>query len=904
MLLVEGPAGIGKTTLLAGARQRASANGMTVLHTRGTPLERDYAMGLVRQALEPVVRRARDTELFAGAAGLAGNALLDLPGGAAAPPAGVLHGLYWLIANLAERAPVLLAVDDAHWGDEPSLRFLAFLARRVESIAVALVIADRAGLDEGTAAEILREIRSEPAADLVRLEPLGVTGVEAVLREVGAGIVDEEFALACHDATGGNPFLLSELVRSLRAEGVSFTAASAARLGGFAPPTVSRRLRSTLDGIGPAARSLARAVAVLGEDVELELAAKLGAVSMAEAPAVAGELTRAGVLADSTPLGFLHPLLAGAARADLSAQERAAMHARAAELLRARGAAAERVALQLMHASPAGEEWVVAELREAAERARMRGAPATAAGLLRRALAEPPTAEARAGLLLELGEAEYAVGQTVEAAIHLEEAQRCAVGPAIRGRALIGLFQARAGNFTDQRAMDSLIERALPEVLDHDRELGLRLWTLRLLAIEPGPRWGEAARGVELLVGNTPGEAILRGHWALPIVSRGTSAEVLRPVAVSAAPHADLLFEEGATALVMTGVILGLLWTDELALAEDILGRGIAVAARRGAIGDFALAHQFRAMVRRRAGRLREAEADAQSALSAAGGAGWGGAGRAAATMLLGSLLDQGRVDEAAAAAAGLDEIPDSPALNQLLVERMRLFAALGDHRRAQADWTEARRRAERHFTGIDPSWVPAVLAAADSCHALGKHDVRDALLDEATELAERWGTPGFIGQARHRAARLRGGDDAVERIREAVDRLRQSPARLELARALVSLGEVLRRCGGRVSSREPLREGYELARQCGASALAETARSELRASGVRLRRDALSGADSLTASERRIAELAAGGASNAEIAQALFLTVKTVEMHLTHAYRKLDIAGRAGLRSALAGKP
>jgi DNA-binding CsgD family transcriptional regulator len=234
----------------------------------------------------------------------------------------------------------------------------------------------------------------------------------------------------------------------------------------------------------------------------------------------------------------------------------------------------------------------------------------------------------------------------------------------------------------------------------------------------------------------------------------------------------------------------------------------------------------------------------------------------------------------------------------------MRLHVARRDHNLAAEDWEEARRRALRHFTSLNASFVPDMLVAAEANHALGNAAATNELIAEAGALAERWGTEGFIGQVRHQAARLERGPDAPERLREAVAHLERSPARLELARALVSLGEALRRAGHRAESREPLREGYEIARQCGAGALAEAARTELRASGVRLQREALSGAESLTASERRIAEMAAAGASNPEIAQALFLTVKTVESHLTHAYRKLDIAGRSELVEALAGKP
>jgi DNA-binding CsgD family transcriptional regulator len=166
--------------------------------------------------------------------------------------------------------------------------------------------------------------------------------------------------------------------------------------------------------------------------------------------------------------------------------------------------------------------------------------------------------------------------------------------------------------------------------------------------------------------------------------------------------------------------------------------------------------------------------------------------------------------------------------------------------------------------------------------------------------LAERWGTPGALGEALHAQARVGAVADPLDALREAASQLSRSPARLEHGKALVSLGALLRRRGRRAAGREPLREGYELALSCGADALAQTASAELRASGVRVRREVRTGVAALTPSERRIADMAAGGLSNAAIAQELFLTVKTVEMHLTQAYRKLDVGGRGELATAL----
>jgi DNA-binding CsgD family transcriptional regulator len=215
-------------------------------------------------------------------------------------------------------------------------------------------------------------------------------------------------------------------------------------------------------------------------------------------------------------------------------------------------------------------------------------------------------------------------------------------------------------------------------------------------------------------------------------------------------------------------------------------------------------------------------------------------------------------------------------------------------------EFDEAVRRQERVFGTDSVQWTAARCAAALAYAGLGDRAAARAVADQALAVARRWGVPGFVGQALHARARLEERDAAVVTLREAIAELERSPAQLERARALLTFGALLRRRGERVESRGPLRTAYELAVACGASTLVETARTELRASGIRIQRQEITGVDALTASERRIAELAAAGSSNADIAQALFLTVKTVEMHLTSAYRKLDIRSRRELVTAL----
>jgi DNA-binding CsgD family transcriptional regulator len=900
-VLIEAEAGIGKTSLLEATCARARDGGMAVLRARGSQLEGRYAMGVARQCFEAELRRRGERAVPGGAAEVAAAVIIDLPDSDAAPDA-VLRGLYGLTAALAEERPTVLAIDDAHWADEPSLRFVAYLARRVQSLPVALVVGTRAAEDPAIAT-VLDELRRELGTDVLEPRALDADGVEAFLRAEQSGSVEPEFTAACHDATGGNPFLLEELVRALRAHRLTFTAANAGRVTERTPPTVARSVRMTLDRLGAPCEALARAVAVLGDDIEVDLAGALAGLPTIEAAFAAGELTRAGLLADATPLRFRHPLLAGGARATLTAPELAVAHARAADVLRDRGAGPERVALQLMHATPAGDPQVVADLRAAARRTAARGAPATAAALLSRALEEPPPDTRRVELLFELGRVEAAVGRTGDAAVHFRDAYDRGQDPVLRGKIVLALLDAIGGDMGDVFALAPLVSQTRADVAPHDRELALRLSCAEAIS---GPPHGvlERQAAVLELPGDTPGEALALGILVVPLVFAGRTADELDDVVSRVFRQAERIVAEAPISLLTTSLHLGLLFLDRLDDDLWLLDAAVATAQRRGSTADIAIAYAARAQLHRRAGRLGEAEADARTALAAGGESGWAGGGEGAIIPLVGALVEQGRLDEAdrllAEAYPDGRAIPDHPHMNWLILERMDLRIAQGRRDEALADWTESVRRAEPLF-GIDSvAWVRAMCAAGGLYAARGEREAAEALIERALGHARTWGRPAHLGQALAALALLQTRDQAVETLREAVGLLRASPVRLELARALVSLGSVMRRLGDRAASREPLREGHEVAVECGAEGLADTARAELRASGVRIRRATLDGVDGLTASERRIAELAAMGASNADIAQTLFLTVKTIEMHLTRTYRKLDIGGRAELPRAL----
>jgi DNA-binding CsgD family transcriptional regulator len=899
----EGEAGIGKTALLELARAAAQERGMRMLAARANELEIDYPFNVVRQCLEPVLHgadAATREELLAGAAALAEPVLLDWQGDEGAESLGVLHGLYWLVANLAQQQPVLLAIDDLHLADEPSLRFVAYLLRRVDSLPVTLALATRPPGSSERNVALLAAVLAGGRLDVLTPAPLDESGVAELLRESADRPVDDRFARACRQASGGNPFLLSELVRALRAGDVPFTARGAERVGEITPPQVARVARARLARLDPSARALAHAVVVLGDDAPLELACELAGVDRAVAAAAADELVAAGLFDSGRLVRFRHPLLRSAVAATLTLAERERWHRKAAELLRARGAASERVAVHVLATAPGGDAADAATLREAATRTIERGAPSAAVPLFLRLLEEPRDARERAEVLVELGRAEYVAGLFGEATGHLDEAYRIAGDPSLRGAALALLLQVSLGSVDALATLAEEVPQAVEALRQGDRELALRLQAYAMLMRLAGPD-AEQLERFGRLPGDTPGEAIVLAHLVLQRIRSGANAAEIAALAERAGRQVDALIEDGTSTTAFTAVILGLRWSDRLDPAERILQRAIAAAQQRGSTTDFANALGLRGEVYVRRGMLREAEADARTAQATELDQGW--RFPRGLTALLLSLVAQGRASEAAevlAAEVGDRALPNAPPMLALMLTRAQVRAALGDHSGAVAEFEEAVRRREK-WGGPAPSWIADMLVAAESHGALGSHEAAEALRAQARALATQWGTPGALGQVARAEALFGKAGDRVERLRDAVTLLERSPARHELARALVDLGAALRRDGHRRDARAPLRDGYELARECGAQALAEDARHQLAASGVRIRRARLTGADSLTASERRIADMAAAGSSNAEIAQALFVTVKTVEMHLTHVYRKLEIPGRGELARALA---
>jgi DNA-binding CsgD family transcriptional regulator len=913
LLAIEGPPGIGKTALLAEARRRGEAAGLQALGARGSELERTFSFGVVRQLFEPLVVQLSErerAEALAGAAKLASP--LFEPGQLTGPPQevslGMLHGLYWLTANIAAKQPLLLVVDDLHWCDLASLRWLAYLMPRIEELELVIVAGVRQS-EPGEDPALLAHVMADPLATVVRPAPLSTNAVTELLRANLAAEAEDAFGAACHEITGGNPMLLHELVNALVAEGVDPVEAGVSALRELAARAGWRAVSVRLGRLPPEATKLAQAVAILGDDADPHDAAELAELSVEDASAAAADLARVDLLRPRVPLEFVHPLLRGAVYETLTALERSSGHTRAAHVLLDRGVDPERVAAHLLLVPPApfsgeGSTKGMAILREAARSARSRGASESAAAYLRRAYAEPVPGPERADLLLELGMAEALVSGNA-AVEHLRRAHELLDDPIRRAKA--ALMLGRQLFFLRPEESVAVLTRALDEIANVDPELERVLEAGLITNALFWPKIYEEARRRLGRVRGQPSDGTVPEKMLLALLAfhdaraNMPAAEAVALARRALADGALLPGEISSGPYILASIVLATADQDE---AVSGFEAAVADAHRRGSIIAFAAAKAHRAETFLFRGDLHEAEAEARDAFVACDTWGMSAAFPGLLASFLGeSLMEQGRLEEAAAVMSRGEaaEVSEMLRADVFLDRRARLHLFRGDLARGVEEMLDAGRRFEA-VGGRNPAFMPWRSQAALALLQLDRPEEATALAQEELELARVWGAPRALGAALQAAGLVEGGAEGMALLQEAVEVLAGSPAKLEQAKARTELGAALRRANQRAKAREQLRRAVELATICGASPLAARAESELLATGARPRRIALSGVESLTPSERRVAELAAEGPTNREIAQTLFVTPKTVEVHLSSVYRKLGISSRSQLAGALAG--
>jgi DNA-binding CsgD family transcriptional regulator len=910
VVLIEGPPGIGKTALLAEFLGRAAGRGTTVLRARATEMEREFGYGTVRGLLDPALRKlgpTARTDLFAGPASLAAAIFGFAEPGAldAVATEASLYGLFWLVAGLAAAGPLVLAIDDAHWSDVASLRFVRYLSRRLEGLPVLVVLAARPA-EPGPPAAALREVTEELEGAAVRPALLSEAATGAMLGGVLDG-ADPALVDAVHEATGGNPLLIVSLLGELAEEaGEDAAALDAGRIATMGATRLAAGITARAGRLDPRAAEVAGAVAVLGEGSDLGSVAALVGLERERTAELLDGLAAASILGrQGNGHGFVHPLLRTAFYESIPPATRAETHARAAALRRAEGAAPEEIAAHLLLCEPARDPAAAADLEAAGRRAAARGAHDSVIAYLTRATEEATDPAHRAILFHLLARSEIALREP--AAIgHLNEAAALTTDPEraldiylelVDVLSVAGFWEEAVA--TVEGAIERFGDTGLPAVLDLEAN---RAAARGFHPDTAGSFPADVPRLRELAAGRSDDDTshlrwIMSSLGALSDMPRAQVLELVGPVEQNWG-----LGRRGRESPMVGQAAWALLLIDELEMGELIAAELDREARERGSTLATLTNLGFRASLESRAGRLDAAEASLQAAIDLVNQSELN-------LMALTTFLHFG-VDTLAERTAlapigdllGTLELPEPfgrTASGAMLHDvRAAVLAARGDRAGALAAQREAAELiGPLRFGPRFDSWrsrLALLLPEAERAEAI-------ALAEEELRLAAPLDSPRAEGAALRALGVLRGGEEGIELLRRSAARLEACPSPVERARSLGELGAALRRANRRAEGRERLREATEIAQRRGAERLEARLGEELRVAGGKPRRRALSGPESLTPSEQRVVTVAAAGATNREIGQQLFISMRTVEMHLTNAYRKLGISSREEIATALA---
>ncbi|MEZ3178645.1 AAA family ATPase [Streptomyces pimonensis] len=846
LLVLQGEAGFGKTALLAETRRIAEQRGCTVWSARAGETLRSVPFNVVRQLLQPALvsmlpEEAR--EYLGDWYDIAGPALgITDPGERYADPQGVCEGLVAVVHRLARRDwPLVLLIDDAHWADQETLRWLASFAERLADVCVLVVVARRPGGISEAGARYLDAVAADrPVAVLSALTPEAAAGLTRATLGENA---DAAFCREVWAVTDGNPYETVELLAKVQDTELEPVEAHAGELRDLNRSARGGGLVARLEQLGIDATRFAWAAAILGNDITVDLVARLSTLNVDAAARCAERLRSARILTVADPsarirtapadLEFVNPLIATAVYNSIPDALRRAMHGIAARIVTDSGRGAAAAARHLLEVHPEDDEELVRQLREAAREHLAVGAPDAARRCLERALEEPPRPEVHARVLYELGCATFltAPARTIG---HL----RAALGmPGLDGDrrvdAVVRLSQALLHN--DQ------MEEAVRTVEAEASRLGPGPAQMRLRTVQfmwEGIHAGETA---------SPGRSERLAELAATCTGRDNSERALLIVrgfdAMMRGENAEEIVEICDRALVNGRLAPGLGWTDsewgvELLLmladtyaytdrldrAESLYNEALHAYDTAGwSGGHLALAHAYVGLGRRRRGRLEAAEAALRESLRLAEHVGRGLPLYWTATCnLVDTLLARGHVDEAWEVAERYGFAPPYPSTIVLPDPRSvrgRLLLAVGRVQEGVNELEAAQKAAavRGHHNPVHVFW------AADLARALATEDpVRAARLAvDVRRQAERFGTDTAIGEALRVAAALETGQRAVRLAAQAVAYLESSPCQYEHAAARVEYGILAR-------SVPDLERGLALARSCGADGLVERAREEL----------------------------------------------------------------------------
>lgn len=892
--LISGPAGIGKTALLDAACELGRSRGFTVLSATGTELERGFPFGVVRQ----LYRRAYAASSEPMTEDAIGSLFAPVGDGGEGFDVSfqVLDGLYWLVADLAQKAPLLIAIDDVQWCDEPSLRHFLYLARRLEDLGVFMLQAERSGEPSHAALDDLRDL----AALQIEPAPLSLGGVEELVRRVLDKNPSSVFVSACLKQTGGYPLYLGELLHVAQERGIEPDDAAAGAIENVDAEGLARHVWRRVEAVDSEAATVVGLVSVLGERAEpgrIGLLCKLPSARVAE---IVEGLVEQGVLRDRDRPRFTHPVVRASVEARLSPGQLDSWHRGAAHLLDRESADIREVAGHLMKCHPEGDDWVVEQLRGFASAVLGPGAPESAALALRRALAEPPAAEAQVPLLRELARAEDLSGDSPAALGRLEDALKATESGHERAEIAIdqGQVLVQASRFPDAvEALEAGLEALDGEDPDLEQRIDAELITYAVFSKDVREVGLQRLARYEGQIPDGPAAQPALTAMALAAMFTG------RPAAEGAALAERALrsggFRRGLSIETWTAAAWVTIFTDRPDLAQSLCERELPRVRRQGNPRAIFAVESTLACAALRRGDIPTAVSRAQTSLAIADRGPHEAWAHGALALALLDAGDHDAAERALEATSPEHWSEEADGSFSLLYARALLRLDQGRLDHAGTDLDEMRRRSDALGPGLrsfDDFWrIPGATLA----HRRGEVEQARLMALEELEIARHFGAVGYLGMVLRTTATVSEPDRGPAMLRESIELLGPSQFRLEYARSLVELGAVLRRRGERVAAREPLTEGLDLAYRCGAGAVVTQALTELRACGARPRRPVRDGVDALTPTETRVALLAAEGRTNREIAQELYVTLKTVEGTLGRAYAKLGISGR-GARQAL----
>jgi len=882
LVAVEGPAGIGKSRLLAHARERATAGGWRVLDTRCTPMSASIGYCLLRDWFSMLAHRSSEGEHpFDGP----GRVLATLADGDEAGIGDLVYGVRWVLEDLTQDQPVLLVVDDLQWADEGSLQALDLLVNALQHLPSLIVFAIRTG-EQVSAPETMSRILQ--SSHMLTPAPLSPGAVAVLLQEVRPDATSDE-ATSIHTTTGGVPFFVQELLADPDA----------------VPDSVVGSIAGRLSRVSPTATATADAVCVLGSAATVGTVAELADLGLGLVADDISALVAAQLLSlEQGRLAARHPLIAQSVLANMSSTESAEVHSRAARILMRRGAARAVVASHLLQTLPAGDAETRARLAEQGAYALSAGNATMAIAYFERAIAEGPVGSDEVSLYSGLARAHAAAGDLEPALATWERAASLTDDIEIQAR-----LKAEAGDALVMAGRHGQAEATFGALLTQGDPGGPARQRLVSRVVLAGMLTGTPLAELRDLVEATPegaGDAsyddrLLLAARSVLLAFSGRDAAQVRELADRAAGDGRLLHDEGPEGAGLYMAAGSLIWASAFEEAEAVLTGAIEHARDHASSTGLATASSCRGYARMRMGMVTEAVLDLEAALEQRKH-GWRAHLGAVLAGLVECRIARGQLDVAAGHRHSLDELAHQPGLNGTYATwaLADLAEAQGEHDRAASLYAEVGELVQGRMD--NPAIMPWRAGRALSLIRLGRGREAVPLAAENLRLAREFGSPHALALALRTQAAVDPTGDRISLLREALDVLSGTRAlRLEAQVATDLAGMLVLHGTGESAEIVRLLRGAEtLAGYQELHPLEDRVRRLLDRIGEPARNANAASVDSLTVSERRVAELAASGLSNRQIAQQLFVTVKAVEWHLSNVYRKLGIRSRTRLPAVL----